>query len=70
MKILLDYTIHNREVIEVSDEEWKNLGPRDAFRRDVIMDIHLAPFRKNMRYPIVKEECSILDIEAFEPLSD
>lgn len=70
MKILLDYTIHNREVIEVSDEEWKNLGPGNALREDTIMDIHLAPLGKNMGYPIIKEECSILDIEAFEPLPD
>lgn len=69
MKILLDYTLHNREIIEVSDEEWESLGPDDALRKDVIMDIHLAPLGK-MDYPIVNWEYSILDVETFEPLSD
>ena len=63
MKILLDYTLHNREVIEVSDEEWENLRPN--LRKDIIMDIHLST-----GYPIVNWEYSILDVEAFEPLSD
>ena len=64
MKILVDYTIHNREVIEVEELKAR------CFDKDIIMDIHLAPLGKNMGYPIVKQECSILDIEAFEPLSD
>ena len=70
MKILLDYTLHNREVIEVSDEEWEFLGPGNALREDTIIDIYLTPLGKSMGYPIVKEEFSILDVEAFEPLSD
>lgn len=67
MKILLDYTLHNREVIEISDEEWENLGPNSEIRKDAILDAHL---NVTMGLPVVKWEFSYLDCEAFEPLSD
>lgn len=68
MKILLDYTLHNREVIEISDEEWENLGPNPEIRKDVILDTHVLDM--SMGLPVVKWEFSYLDCEAFEPLSD
>ena len=66
MKILLDYTLHNREIIEVSDEEWENLDPNPETRKDAILDAHL----NTMGLPVVDWEFSYLDVEAFEPLSD
>lgn len=67
MKILLDYTLHNREVIEVDDETWENLSHDPETRKDVILDAHL---NVTMGLPVVKWEFSSLDCEAFEPLSD
>ena len=67
MKILLDYTLHNREIIEISDEEWENLGPNSETRKDAILDAHL---NVTMGLPVVDWEFSYLDCEAFEPLSD
>lgn len=67
MKILLDYTLHNREVIEVDDETWENLSSDPEVRKDVILDAHL---NVTMGLPVVKWEYSSLDCEAFEPLSD
>ena len=67
MKILLDYTLHNREIIEISDEEWESLGPNPETRKDAILEAHL---NVTMGLPIIKWEYSILDCEAFEPLSD
>lgn len=67
MKILLDYTLHNREVIEISDEEWENLGPNSETRKDAILDAHL---NVTMGLPVVNWEYSSLDCETFEPLSD
>lgn len=67
MRILLDYTLHNREIIEISDEEWKNLGPNPETRKDAILDAHL---NVTMGLPVVDWEFSYLDCEAFEPLSD
>ncbi len=68
MKVLLEYTLHNREVIEINDEEWKNLGPDPEIRKDTIIDTHV--FHTTMGYPIVNWEFSYLSCEAFEPLSD
>ena len=68
MKILLDYTLHNREVIEVDDETWESLSYDPAIRKDVILDTHVLDM--TMGLPIVKWEFSYLDCEAFEPLSD
>lgn len=67
MKILLDYTLHNREVIEVDDEVWNNLSCDPETRKDVILDTHL---NVTMGLPVVDWEFSYLDCEAFEPLSD
>lgn len=67
MQILLDYTLHNREVIEVDDEVWNNLSHDPETRKDVILDTHL---NVTMGLPVVKWEFSYLDCEAFEPLSD
>lgn len=67
MKILLDYTLHNREVIEVDDETWENLSSDPEVRKDVILDAHL---NVTMGLPVVRWEYSSLDCEAFEPLSD
>lgn len=67
MKILLDYTLHNREIIEISDEEWENLGPNSEIRKDAILDAHL---NVTMGLPVVDWEFSYLDCEVFEPLSD
>ena len=67
MKILLDYTLHNREIIEVDDEVWNNLSCNPETRKDVILDTHL---NITMGLPVVKWEFSYLDCEAFEPLSD
>ena len=67
MKILLDYTLHNREVVEVDDEVWERLSYDPEIRKDVILDTHLDV---TMGLPVVKWEFSYLDCEAFEPLSD
>lgn len=67
MKILLDYTLHNREVIEVDDETWENLSSDPEVRKNVILDAHL---NVTMGLPVVDWEFSYLDCEAFEPLSD
>ena len=66
MKILLDYTLHNREVIEVDDETWESLSYDPEIRKDVILDTHIL----EMGLPVVKWEFSYLDCEAFEPLPD
>lgn len=68
MKILLDYTLHNREVIEVDDETWESLSYDSEIRKDVILDTHILDI--TMGFPVVKWESSTLDCEAFEPLSD
>ncbi len=67
MQILLDYTLHNREVIEVDDEVWKNLSYDLETCKDVILDTHL---NVTMGLPVVEWEFSYLDCEVFEPLSD
>lgn len=67
MQILLDYTLHNREVIEVDDEVWNNLSHDPKIRKDAILDTHL---NITMGLPVVECEFSYLDCEAFEPLSD
>lgn len=68
MKILLDYTLHNREVIEVDDEVWESLSYDPEIRKDVILDTHILDIP--MGHPIVRWEFSTLDCEVFEPLSD
>ena len=68
MKILLDYTLHNREVIEVDDETWESLSYDPKIRKDVILDTHVLDM--TMGLPVVKWEFSYLDCEVFEPLPD